>query len=83
MPPQALRVEAGRLDLDGVGGKVVRDARSERRQPLRQAEAERELLVVPRCPHRDRDRLATDPDLERLLDGEDLLPFVPLGRRSA
>src|SRR5262245_36514951 len=42
-------------------------------QPLREAEAERQLLVVPRCPHRHRDRLAVDPDLERLLDGEQVL----------
>ena len=76
VPPQALRVEPGRLDVDRVGGEVVRNARGERRQPLREAEAERELLVVPRCPHRDRDRLTADPDLERLLDREDLLPFV-------
>ncbi len=35
---------------------------------------------MPRCPHRDRDRLATDPDLERLLDREDLLPFLSSGQ---
>ena len=47
-----------------------------RLQSLGEAEAERELLVVARGPHRDGDRLAADPDLERLLDGD----LVALGR---
>ena len=42
------------------------------REPLREAEPERELLVVPRRPHRDGDRLAADADLERLLDRDDV-----------
>ena len=42
-------------------------------ETLGEAEAERELLVVPRRPHRHRDRLAADPDLERLLDRDRLV----------
>ena len=53
--------------------EVVRDAGAIGRKALGQAEAERELLVVPGSPHRDGDRLAADPDLERLLDGDDVL----------
>ena len=74
-PPQPLRVEAGGLDVDGVRGQVGRRATRPRAQPLRDAEAERELLVVPRRPHRHRDRAAVDADLERLLDGD------PVARR--
>ena len=44
-----------------------------RRKPLRQAEAERELLVVAGRAHRDGDRLAADADLERLLDGDEVV----------
>ena len=72
MPAKPLRVEARRLDLHGVRGEVVRNARRGRLEALRHAEPERELLVVPRRPHRHRDRLAADPDLERLLDGDEI-----------
>ena len=41
-------------------------------EPLREREAECELLVVPRRAHRDGDRLPVDADLERLLDGDDV-----------
>ena len=64
------RIEAGRVHLDGVRGEVVGEARARRPQPLGEAEAERELLVVPGRPHRDRDGPSADPDLERLLDGD-------------
>ncbi len=77
MTPQALRIEARRLDLDRVRREVVRHARRDRREPLRHAEAERELLVVPGRPHRDRDRLTADADLERLLDGDDVAFTAP------
>jgi hypothetical protein len=39
-----------------------------RREPFGEAEAEGELLVVSRRPHRHGDRLAVDADLERFLD---------------
>jgi len=39
-------------------------------QPLPREEADRELLVRARRPHGDRQRLAVDPDLERLLHRE-------------
>src|SRR5438105_5459273 len=54
-PAKPLRVEPGRLDVDGVGRQVVGKRRADRREPLREAEAERELLVVARSAHRDRD----------------------------
>ena len=38
--------------------------------PLGDAEAERELLVVSRRPHRDGDGHAADTNLERFLDCE-------------
>ena len=40
--------------------------------PFADAEPERELLVVPGRPHRHDDRVASDPDLERILDRDDL-----------
>ena len=78
----AARVEARRVDVDRVRGEVVGHARARRPQPLGEAEAERELLVVPRRPHRDRDRLAADPDLERLLDGDEVGSVAPPGSRT-
>jgi len=69
-PLQAGGIEAGRVDVDGVRGEVGRQPRTRRAQPFGEAEAERELLVVPRRPHRHRDRHAADADLERLLDGD-------------
>jgi Fe-S-cluster-containing dehydrogenase component len=45
-----------------------RAADSGRRPSERQKQAERQLLVVARCPHRHSHRLAADADLERLLD---------------
>ena len=72
MPPEPIRIEAARLDLDRVRREIVRSARRDRLEPFRHAEPERELLVVPRRPHRDGDRLAADADLERLLDGDEV-----------
>ena len=60
------------VDLDRVRGEIVRSARGDRLEPFRHAEPERELLVVTRRPHRDRDGLAADTDLERLLDGDEV-----------
>ena len=54
--------------------------RSCRVQPFGDAEAERELLVVPRRPHRHRDRVAADADLERLLDRDLIALASPLGQ---
>ena len=70
---QAADVGAGRVDVDRVRGQIVGSAGVERPQPLREAEAERELLVVAGGPHRHRDGHAGDPDLERLLDGDDVI----------
>ena len=50
-------------------GDVARGAHD----PLRGEEAEREDVVVTRRPHRDRDDLAVDADLERLLDRDDVV----------
>ncbi len=72
MPAQALRVEAARLDLDGVRREVVGHSRGHGLEPFGDAEPERELLVVARRPHRHGDGLAADPDLERLLDRDDV-----------
>ena len=41
-------------------------------EPFGEREAESELLVVAGRPHGHRDRPAADPDLERLLDGDDV-----------
>jgi hypothetical protein len=49
---------------------------------LREAEAERELLVVARRAHRHRDRLAADPDLERLLHRDASRSLAPPGSRT-
>src|SRR5581483_862166 len=67
---ETARVEASRVDLDGVGSEVVGQADGGRSEPFREAEPERELLVVPRRAHRHRDRLVVDADLQRLLDRE-------------
>ena len=50
------------------------------RRPSVRAEAERELLVVPGRPHRHRDRLALDPNLERLLDRQPVGLEDPVGQ---
>ena len=64
---------------------------AERLEPLADREAERELLVVPRRPHRHRDRLAADrissagsldADLERLLDRDQVVLRAPAGSRA-
>ena len=78
MPPQPLRVECAYLELDGVGGEVGGRARVDGVEPLADREAERQLLVVPGRAHGHRDRLAVDPDLERLLDRDE----VALPRRG-
>ena len=66
-------IEAARLDLDRVRREIVGNPRRDRLEPLRHAEPERELLVVARRPHRDGDRLSADADLERLLDGDEVV----------
>ena len=50
-------------------------------QAFGEAEAERELLVVPRRPHRHGDRPPADPDLERLLDRDQVALARPCGSR--
>jgi hypothetical protein len=45
---------------------------------LAEQEAECQLFVVARCAHRDRQRLAVDADLERLLNGDNVGAFVVL-----
>ena len=52
--------------------------RTPARDALRHAEPERELLVVAGRPHRDGDRLAADPDLERLLDRDEVVRLAAL-----
>ena len=48
--------------------------------PFGEEESERELLVVAGRAHRDGHRLAVDPDLERLLDGQ-LVPLRSAARK--
>src|SRR5579862_2879343 len=79
-PLQASRIEAGRVHLDRVGGEVVGEPRARRAQSLREAEPERELLVVAGSTHRHRDRPAPDADLERLLDGHLVSLLDPAGK---
>jgi hypothetical protein len=57
-------------DLDGVGRQVGGRPRGARAvdQPLAVQEAQRQLLVVARRAHRDRQRPPGDADLQRLLD---------------
>ena len=87
---QPARIEAGRVDLDRCSRPGRPAARAAARaQPLREAEPEGELLVVPRRAHRHRHRAPADADLERLLDREQVTlraaPRQPhdLGRRRA
>ena len=68
MAAKPIRIEAACLDLDRVRREIVGSASGDRLEAFRDAEPERELLVVTGRPHRDRDRLAVDADLERLLD---------------
>ena len=68
MAAEPIRIEAACLDLHRVRREIVGSARGDRLEAFRDAEPERELLVVTGRPHRDRDRLAVDADLERLLD---------------
>ena len=71
----ALRVESSGLHVDRVGREIVGNAGGDRLEPFGQAEPEGELLVVAGGSHRDGDGLTADPDLERLLDGENLVTF--------
>ena len=75
---QPADVRAGRVDVDRVGGEVVRNAGAERRQAFGEAEPERELLVVSGRPHGHGHRHAADPDLEGLFDG-DHVAVLPTG----
>src|SRR4029453_16325664 len=74
---QAFRVEARDFDVDRVRGEAVRKPGGDRPEPLGQAEPECELLVVAGRPHRDGDGLTLDPDLERLLDGDEIVLLAP------
>src|SRR5204863_5248978 len=67
-PLDARWFEAGGFDLDRVRGEVARWCSALRLEAFGETEAERELLVVSRRPHGDRNRPAADPDRERLLD---------------
>ena len=69
-PLQRCRAEFVGRHLDRVRRQILRQGGAARCQSLREAEAERELLVVTGSAHRDSDGLAVDPDLERLLDGD-------------
>ena len=77
-PAQRCRIEARRVHVHRVRGQVVGERGRRRPDPFGEAEAERQLLVVARRPHRDRHRLAVDADLERLLD-RDLVGLVRAG----
>src|SRR4029079_9882238 len=65
-------------DLDGVDREVLGQARRARAvdEALAVEEPERQLLVVAGGAHRDRERRAVDADLERLLDGDEVLLAV-------
>ena len=80
VPPEAIGIEASGVDLDGVGREVFGHARGRRREALRDAEPERELLVVSGRTHRHRHGLTADPDLERLLDGDEVVLRLPTGK---
>ena len=69
---EARRIESVRVELDGVGGEVVREPSGRGPKPLRERETQGELLVVARRAHRHGDGAAADSDLERLLDGDDV-----------
>ncbi len=79
-PLDPAEVGVGRLHLDDVRGEVLGRVGGDRLQALCQAEAERELLVVPGSAHRDGHRGAVDPDLERLLDREPVGLDRPVGQ---
>ena len=81
VPLHAPRIELAGLDLDRVRREIGRGRRTHSRDPLGQAEPERELLVVPGRAHRHRDRTARDTDLERLLRSDAIL--LDRARRAA
>ena len=66
------------MDLDDVVGEILGQAglTGTIDQPFAVEKAERELLVVARCPHRHRERLAVNADLEWFLDRDDVLDAV-------
>src|SRR5665213_2346990 len=68
-----LGVERLHFELDAVRRQVVRQRCRDRPETFAEREPHRELFVVARRAHRDRDRLATDPDLERLFDRDEVL----------
>jgi NADH:ubiquinone oxidoreductase subunit F (NADH-binding)/NADH:ubiquinone oxidoreductase subunit E len=70
VPAQPLGIEAFGAHLDGVGGQIVRKGHVQGSDPLRDEEAERELVVVTGSAHGDGDRPAVHANLERLLDGQ-------------
>ena len=73
VPLEALGIEPIGVDVDRVRCEIVRNPSRARREALRQAEAERELLVVAGRAHGDGDWLSADADLERLLDGDEIV----------
>lgn len=68
MATKPLQIESGGFDVDRVCREIVGKASRDGPEAFRDAEPEGELLVVARSAHGHRDRLAADPDLERLLD---------------
>ncbi len=78
--PRAGVAEERAGHLDHVAGEVIGEPGVVRPvdQALAVEEPERELLVVARRAHRDRERLAVDADLERLLDRDPVLGAVAL-----
>ena len=65
------RLVLPRFGADTHAGNVIERADD----PLRPEEPERELEVVPRCPHHDREGLPIEGELERLFRG-DLIAIV-------
>ena len=72
MPAKPLRIEPGASTSTVFAARSSGTRAETGARPSVDAEPERELLVVPGRPHRHDDRLAADPDLERLLDRDDL-----------
>ena len=69
VPTKPLQIEACRLDVDGVRGQIVRErVPRAARGPAATQKPSASSSSCPRRAHGDRDRLAADPDLERLLD---------------
>ena len=76
--PPGSRAQQRAGDLDRVRRAIARqpDPRRGVDQPLAEQEAHGKLLVVARRAHRDRERLAVDADLQRLLDRDEVARAV-------